>query len=69
MRFHMPSGGTSAGQCELAKSLIRLLKLYLKERDSAVARREIAHSIRTMAEQLEAMPDAGSIPNPPPRCL
>lgn len=67
MNPFFPARSMSQGQDDHAKSLIRLLKLYRRERANNAARREIALAIRRLAEQLAEMLDAGQMPPPPPR--
>jgi hypothetical protein len=65
--FGLPARAMSQGQDDHARSLIRLLKLYRRERANNTARREIALTIQRLAAQLAEMPDAGGIPPAPPR--
>ena len=59
-----PPGQYSVGQDEQAKSMIRLLKQYRRERTNADARRALAIAIKTLADRLVEIPDAGGIPRP-----
>lgn len=62
-------GAMSVAQAEQARSMIRMLKQYLRERGNAKARHVLALAIASLAEDLVSLPDAGAptYPKPPPR--
>ena len=65
--MNLPMVGMSVGQDEQAKSLIRLLKQYRRERANARARAVIAIAISALARELAEMPDANVFAPPAPQ--
>lgn len=56
------TGGMTVGQASHARSIIRLLKTYLDEKNDG-ARKQIALAVKNLSNELAEMPNAGF---PPP---